>query len=180
MTQWFKPPWLALAEQELGVSEVVGPADNPRILAYWQIAHLQHENLQNNELTSWCGCFVAAMLTLAAVKPWGDAAARSWGKIGGGIRLTKPVYGCVGVKKRNGGLAWQGHTGFVVAVSPDGSRICLLAGNQGDKVSYAWFNALDFTGAAGLGFFWPKDAPFPPVLDAPRIAPGTPVQTKEA
>lgn len=180
MSNWAKPAWMVWAEKELGTAEIPGPKDNPRVIEYWRIAGLDRENPAHNELTSWCGAFIAACFASVKVTPWGDASARSWGRPGSAVRLPRPVYGSIGVKMRTGGLVWQGHVGIVAAVSPDGKHVTLLAGNQGDKVSYAWFNAQDFAGADNLGFFWPKTVTLPVVQDAPRIVPGNIAAVKEA
>jgi len=137
MSDLFFPPWLKEAAKNLGVAEGPGASDNPTVLKYY--ADAGFPGIKHDEV-AWCAAFVGAMLKRSGYKPSGSLGARSYETYG--VNLHKPMFGCIGVKKRAGG-GWLGHVGIVVAY--DGSRVWMLGGNQGDKVSVASFPAAQFT-----------------------------------
>jgi uncharacterized protein (TIGR02594 family) len=120
-------PWLAIAEREMGVSEVPGDADNPRILEYLQTTP---DATQTDE-EAWCAAFSNWCLIQAGVQGTGDARARSF--LGWGVALDEPRQGCITVLKR-GPNPTTGHVGFYVATKESGS-FALLGGNQGNRVT---------------------------------------------
>jgi uncharacterized protein (TIGR02594 family) len=143
------PPWLVLAEADIGTVEGIGKNNSPKVLAYFRDAGFSGIK---EDAVAWCAAFVGAQLQRAGFKPSGSLAARSYE--GWGVGLKEPALGCIATKKR-GGSAWQGHVGIVVGANKD--QIFLLGGNQGDKVSIAAFKRSEFT-----SYRWPKDFP-PPV-----------------
>lgn len=127
--------WMIEAKKHLGLKENTSKtAHNPTILkwlsslgAWWK-----------EDETPWCGVFVAHCLKIAGVaypKHWYRALAY----LDGGAKLSKPAYGCVAVKTRNGG----GHVCFVVGKTSNGKLVC-IGGNQNNMVSYATYNVSDF------------------------------------
>lgn len=163
-----EPKWLTIARADLGLREAPGAADNPRVVAMY--AEAGHPEVRHDEI-AWCAAAVGAWLHRAGLKGTGTLAARDYERYGTG--LTSPLLGCIGVKKRQNGAAWQGHVGLVVAADPN--TIWLLAGNQGDAVSYAAFSRADFT-----AFRWP-DVPIPGDLAAlPRSLAGASTRASEA
>jgi len=56
--QPIEPPWLISARRELGVKEIPGPGDHPRIVEYLQTVDTLPANLQGNDETAWCSAFV--------------------------------------------------------------------------------------------------------------------------
>lgn len=137
MADLFSPPWLKEAAKNLGVAEGPGAEDNPAVVKFYGDAGFPGIK---HDAVAWCAAFVGAMLKRAGYKASGSLAARSYEAYG--TKLHQPAFGCIGVKKRAGG-GWLGHVGFVVAY--DGSRVWMLGGNQGDKVSVASFPASQFT-----------------------------------
>ena len=131
-------PWMKIARGYLGEREIKGPDDNARIVELF--AKAGHAWVKDDE-TAWCAAFVGGVLAQAGLPGTGSLAARSYE--GWGLALTGPVYGCVGVKTRAGGAAWQGHVGFVVGANE--REVILLGGNHGDAVSIAAFPRKDFT-----------------------------------
>lgn len=131
-------PWIAEARKDMGIAEIVGGKENPKITQYWQevfSAKGQTDKLcqgvWRTENTPWCAGFVSAKLAeVGLVKhiPEAFPMARSYEKAG--TKLDKPAYGCVVVFSRNGG----GHVGFVVGKDRQG-HIMVLGGNQGDAVN---------------------------------------------
>ncbi len=155
--------WMHYAEEELGQSERPGKDHNPRILEYGKPLGLTW--FKADEI-AWCGIFVGWCLERAGIHSTRSAMARSYEKYG--TRLKEPVPGCIAVLNRPGGLGWQGHVGFFLELKSD--RVLLLGGNQGDKVSKAWFNA-----SRVITYRWPPGAP---VEIAPVGTTATTIDTK--
>ena len=126
-------PWLPIAQKELGVKEVPGPGDNPRIVEYLKSTSLGSPDNKNDE-TPWCSAFVNWCVEQARFKGTNSAWARSWLKWGREQDIGDSWLGCICVLER--GLDF-GHVGFLVAYDDD--RVKLLGGNQGDAVTEAWF-----------------------------------------
>lgn len=152
MPELYAPPWLQEGIGNLGVKEGPGNKDNPVVLKYYADAGfpgIKHDDV------AWCAAFVGAMLKRRGFIPSGSLAARSYLAF---PQLHKPMFGAIGVKKRTGGLSYQGHVGIVVAA--DGEHIFMLGGNQHDMVNISKFPAKEF-----LGFVVPKG--FNPTLLSP-------------
>ncbi len=147
-----EPIWLRIAREELhdGVQEIVGPADNPRIIEY----HAATSGKFEDDEVPWCSSFVNWCMDQSGVSRTNSARARSW--LAWGKSITHPPVGAVTILQRGAGpqpgadvIKAPGHVGFYVGdASP--KEILLLAGNQGDAV-----NVRVFPRAAVLGFRWP-------------------------
>ena len=138
-----QPLWLVPAFQELiaGVSEVPGPASNPRIDAY-----LATVGMQSGDETAWCSAFVNWALDQAGIGGTGKPNARSfldWGD------PCEPRVGAITVLWRGAPDGCQGHVAFLLGWSS--ASVFLLGGNQGDAVSVASYNTQRV-----LGHRWPK------------------------
>lgn len=146
-----KPRWLEIAESYIGTREVPGKGSNPVIVG-WLIAL---KAWWREDLTPWCGVFCAECMRQAGIarpKAWYRALA--W--LDWGVKLDKPLLGCVAVLERKGG----GHVFFVAGVS--GDKILGLGGNQSDTVRYAVFEAKDIK-----GYRWPAGVEF--AEPAPKV-----------
>jgi uncharacterized protein (TIGR02594 family) len=124
--------WMNVANEELKkhVTELPGPASNPRIEAY----HATTSGGPADDGVPWCSSFVNFCVTQAGGRGTNSRAARSWmtwGRDAGAF-----ADGCIVVLQR--GAAPMGHVGFFVGF--DGDRVKLLGGNQGDAVSIASFD----------------------------------------
>jgi uncharacterized protein (TIGR02594 family) len=127
-----KIPWFKIAEHELGVAEIPGAGDNPRIVEYLKSTSLGKPDNQNDE-TPWCSAFVNWCMEQAGIEGTGSAWARSW--LNWGKEPDADDYkGCVVILERG---AHSGHVGFLDDWDDEGVR--LLGGNQANKVCYAWF-----------------------------------------
>jgi len=121
---------LEIARAELGVAEVPGAGDNPRIVAY----HATTGGGKEPDSVPWCSSFVNFCVEQAGLKGTDSKSARSWMTWG---RATTDFFpGCIVVLER--GVAPQGHVGFFVGT--ENGRLRLLSGNQGDRVSIASFD----------------------------------------
>jgi len=130
MVMTTEPTWLAYARRQIGVAEIVGPKNNPTIMAWAKKlgAKILGINVTDDE-SPWCGLFVAQCMNEVGIKPASVAVrASSWDKWG--VRVV-PTLGCVLRFQRPGG----GHVGFYVGENK--THYLVLGGNQGNKVSIA-------------------------------------------
>lgn len=127
--------WMAIAHAEIGISEIAGKEDNPRILEYHQETSLK----ASSDEVPWCSSYVNWVFQQVGIEGTDKANARSWTHWG--IPLEFPKYGCIVVLKR-GANASQGHVGFYLNDAANG-RIMLLSGNVSDKVCIASFPKKD-------------------------------------
>ena len=121
-------PWFQEARRLIGVTEVVGPGNNPVIIDWARRGGMDYRD----DDVPWCGLFVAHCIsaTLAAEKlPANPLGARQWLKFGAPCR---PVLGSVLVFWRGHRDGWKGHVGFYVG--EEGDAFHVLGGNQGNKV----------------------------------------------
>lgn len=121
-------PWLVVARALIGLREVPGPANNPKIID--MAKRLESKILgidYTADSTPWCGLFAAHCVNAVGLKPPPIAVrAKAWETWG--LAVT-PCVGAVLVFSREGG----GHVGFYVGEDED--RFYVLGGNQGDAVS---------------------------------------------
>lgn len=139
------PGWAKIALGELGIAEVKGPKDNPRIVEYHSATSLR----ASNDEVPWCSSFVNWVMKKVGIKGTNSALARSWLTWGIEVSQKAPKYGSVVVLSRGVGSI-AGHVGFYVGKTV-GGQIKVLGGNQGDKVSVALFSK-----SKVLGYRWPK------------------------
>jgi uncharacterized protein (TIGR02594 family) len=137
-TPWFE---VAMQEMALGIDEIPGPEDNPRIVGYHQSTTLAADD----DETPWCSSFVNWCVQQAGLQGTKSASARSW--LGWGQELPAPRRGCIVVLSR-GSNSQQGHVGFYHEDA--GDRILVLGGNQGNRV-----NISSYPKARVLGYRWP-------------------------
>lgn len=131
---------LEIATAEIGVKEIRGDLDNPRIVEYQQCTSLR----ATDDETPWCSAFCNWVLKQLDIEGTGSARARSW--LRWGSPLFVPVPGCIVVLKR--GNPPSGHVGFFVRKAP-GGLIKVLGGNQGDCVKVSASKEADV-----LGYRW--------------------------
>ncbi len=120
------PPWMLVASQELGVSEILGPRHNPRIVAYHDSTTLSADE----DEVPWCSSFVDWCFRQVDIEGTHSAAARSWDKWGNATPLR---LGAVVTVPRTGGSGR--HVFF--AAGWTSTHVFGLGGNQGNKVSVA-------------------------------------------
>lgn len=132
------PKYMEIARGYLGTKEIKGKVNNAKVVRMFSLAG--HPEIKNDEIP-WCAAFVAACLAEGGCVNEVTSSLRLWAAAYSklGKKLTAPVWGCVGVKTRQGG----GHVGFVVAANKD--HVWLLGGNQGDAVSVARFPRASFS-----------------------------------
>ena len=152
MNQQSKPRWLTLAEEYIGTKEIPGNKHNQDIIDFWESARLTFKT----DETPWCAGFVGAMLEESGIRSTRSGMAKSYLKWG--IKLEKPVLGCLVIFTRKGG----GHVGFVQGTDKQGN-LYVLGGNQSDSVCVKLFKKTNV-----VGYRWPEKEPLGnslPVLD---------------
>lgn len=143
-----KAPWLELAIADLGMKEIPGKANNPKIMeCYVDCGHPEVAY----EDTAWCAGFVGSKL-MRSGKPLPatqtNLMARSYLKYG--TALDKPVPGCIAVWPR--GKPPQGHVGFVFTVDEEKGTIKTIEGNVGNEVKWGNHKISE-----ALGYRWPPE-----------------------
>jgi uncharacterized protein (TIGR02594 family) len=126
-----QPRWLALAWDDLGVSETPGAQHTQRVLAYY--ADVGQPHIADDE-TAWCAAFLGSCLERAGMASTRSLLARSY--LEWGEPSSSPRIGAVAVLSR-GNDPSLGHVGFVVGSTA--ADIILLGGNQSDAVTVEVF-----------------------------------------
>jgi uncharacterized protein (TIGR02594 family) len=137
------PSWYKIAEGELGIEEIPGNEDNPRIVEYLRTVF----DCGQHDEVAWCSAFANWCIAHAGFNPTHSALARSW--LNWGIALRVPVPGAVMVFAR-GSQSWQGHVAFYVGEGRVGYKV--IGGNQGNAVSYATYSRESL-----IGIRWPEN-----------------------
>ena len=122
MTAETLPAHYRYAVSQIGVKEIVGPQNNPKVVWYF---HRIGMSSVNDDETAWCAAFVGACLEESGLRSTRSAWAKDY--LHWGVHLDEPVPGCVVVYDRGKGY---GHVNFFVRRS--GNRILGLGGNQGN------------------------------------------------
>lgn len=130
--QEHEPPWLPIALGELGVQEVGGTTNHPRVLEYLQSCELLAPSLQQKDETPWCAAFVNWCMEQAGIEGTNSARARDW--LHWGEAQSTPTRGCVVVFSRGAG----GHVGFYLGETD--THIEVLGGNQRNAVNVLYYS----------------------------------------
>jgi uncharacterized protein (TIGR02594 family) len=154
-------PWLEIAKNNVGVAEIKGAVNNPRILEMY--AKVGHDEIVDEEV-AWCAAHVGSCLVDVgyAIPPKANnLMARSY--LNYGTRLDAPKPGAIVVKAR--GKAPFGHVGIVEEVHDDGT-FTVIAGNSSNKVKRETWKPGD---PLKDGIRWPvepgaRPAPTKPVI----------------
>lgn len=160
-----EPEWLVYARKYLGLKEIPGTGNNPKIIE-WLI---KLKAWWKDDETPWCGLFVATCFNECGypiAKNW--MRARAW--LDWGVVLRVPAVGAVVIFERKGG----GHVGFVVGRDQN-ENLMVLGGNQGNKVSIA-----PFSKDRVLGYRWPQKSVIKIENELPLIESGARVSSNEA
>lgn len=139
------------ALKELGIKEVEGPEDNPRVVKYLEAVFDDNDEKGIHDETPWCSAFVNWCVQSVGGKGSRSAAARSW--LQWGKEPLKPQVGDIVIFRR-GKSKWQGHVGFL-AEDFDAFPffVKVLGGNQSNSVCFAMYRK-----SLILGFRTSKDS----------------------
>ena len=158
-------PWIVEAKKHIGLKEIPGVKHNSTIIGW--LKKLKSWYLDDD--APWCAvyvsnCFKVCGLSIPAY--WMRAKAYTdWG-----VKLDKPISGCVVVFERKGG----GHVGFLMGKTSDGF-LSVLGGNQGNAVTIAKFDTQRV-----VGYYWPKEVPVPQDAKLDIVSNAGVVSTNEA
>lgn len=120
------PAWMSWAQNELGVSEVYGDVDNPRIVHY----HSFTSYGADSDEVAWCSSFVnAGLVEGAGIKGTNDAGAASFKRYG--APSTPDKFGSIVLFKTNTGSLR--HVAFSAGVFK--GHVFRLGGNQSNAVN---------------------------------------------
>jgi uncharacterized protein (TIGR02594 family) len=150
------PPWMPIAERELGLKETPGPRATARIIELRRIADCPLTG--DDGAVAWCKIFVNAVLVLAGVAVVKDWMARSIERDPNFVRLPGPAYGALASFWRGSRASGRGHVGFYVGETA--TRVRVLGGNQSDAVRLSFFPRRGTTFGL-VGYYWPKSLPLP-------------------
>lgn len=120
---------IEIALAEIGVAEIKGAKDNPRVLEYFDKAGFDGSKLKDE--TAWCSAFANWVAYKTCSLSSGKLTARSWLKVG--KKTETPEIGDVVVFWRESPQSWKGHVAFFIA-ERDGF-IYVLGGNQNNRVN---------------------------------------------
>ena len=154
---------LKIAFHELGVTEIQGEKDNPRIVEYAQKAGF--EDVRDDE-TPWCSIFVNFCCEELRYENSGKANARSWLQVGKNI--NSPVPGDIVIFWRESPHSWKGHVGLFLGFSSDKKKVFCIGGNQGNKVSVAEYDGGKVLGFRRVGKEEMAEIPTPPLQKGDR------------
>ena len=144
------PEWIRIAKSLNGIKETTGPKHTPEVVQFWK--DIKRSGIKDDE-TPWCAAFVGACLERSGIVSTRFESALSYAKYG--TKLKAPVYGCIGVRQRNGG----GHVGYIVGKQANGTLL-MLGGNQNNQVSISQFPMDGFVAFVyPPGFTPPKELP---------------------
>jgi len=121
--------WVDRAIAEIGVLEVSGRGDNPRILEYGKEVTRSY----NHDSIPWCAYFICWCLELEGIPSTRSGRARSflnYGKV-----LEHPVPGCIVIFWRSSIDSSKGHVALFDRI--EGDYVYCLGGNQSDQVCIA-------------------------------------------
>ena len=141
---WNVPSWLDVAFGEIGILEVVGDKDNPRIIEYLSTVKLPKDMKLHDEI-AWCSASHNWCYIQAGLKGTNKANAKSF--LNWGIKLDKPKFGCTVIFNR-GTEAWQGHVGFWL--DERAGYVVSLGGNQSNRFGINLYKVSDVE-----GYRWP-------------------------
>lgn len=137
------PVWIKRAFSEVGVTEVAGSKDNPRIIEYHSITSLK----ATEDSVPWCSSFVCWVLEMSSIKSTRSAAARSY--LSYGEKLSKGKRGCIAVFARPPSPT-SGHVAFYLYETDN--HVAVLGGNQDNQVKVSLYKKSNL-----LGYRWPKE-----------------------
>lgn len=150
-----EPYWLTWLRARVGLKEFAGPADNPKVVELFKLAHIGEGGVWSQDETPWCAAAVGAALEECGIVGTRSAMARSYERWTNGLQIGLPILGAVAVLDRDPPHPSQGHVAFVVGA--DRLHVALLGGNQGDAVNVKVFPRQRVRVINGMpAFYWPR------------------------
>ncbi len=128
-----------IAQVFIGEKEIGAGMDNPLIMAMLRTDNKWPED----DEVPWCSAFVNFVCKLLRLPRSKSLLARSWLDVGMGVAELDqafPGFDVVILQRGSGkqpgpeNTTAPGHVGFFAGISPDGTLVEILGGNQGDQV----------------------------------------------
>ena len=126
---------LKIAINEIGTQEIEGIENNPEILKYASECGI---NWIADDETPWCSTFVNWCALKAGLPKSGKANARSWLSVG--KKTYDPEPGDIVVFWRESKESAKGHVAIFFGFNSEKSRVFVLGGNQGNRVSISSYS----------------------------------------
>lgn len=123
---------LRIAQYEIGVKEVQGSGNNPKVVEYHRYAS-KNNRVEQPDDVPWCSSFVCYLAEKSGMQSTNSMMARSWLKWGTSVK-EEPAPGDIVVYWRGNKSGWKGHVGIFLGTNRNGS-IITLGGNQSDEVN---------------------------------------------
>ncbi|AAK25202.1 TIGR02594 family protein [Caulobacter vibrioides] len=139
-------PWLKFALKEVGVKEIAGPKNNPRIVEYLKSTDT---SVDLNDEISWNSAYLNWVFKQAGVEGTNSLMGKTWETWGTPIKRPRP--GAIVIFRRGAPGAWSRHAGFYVGPGKQPNTIVVLGGNTFDSVTTAELNA-----DRAVAFRWPE------------------------
>jgi uncharacterized protein (TIGR02594 family) len=132
LEQW--PEWMRIAnaEYELGVREVAGDDDNPRIVEYLRCTRLDEQALVDE--TAWCAAFACWCLEHSGHRNPRYAMAKNFLKYGEFINPEDARFGDILIFRRD---KTSSHAHVCFLVLDVGNEYEVLGGNQRNRVCFS-------------------------------------------
>ena len=137
-----EPVWMDVARRELGVREVRGKQDNPRIIQY--LRSTRYRPAVYHDEIPWCSAFVCWVLEASGIRSTRSAAAISYESFGDALDAPQPGALIVTMRQDRRNPRAR-HVGFWESPGR------LLGGNQGNRVSVK-----DFDESTITAIRWPR------------------------
>jgi len=118
------PKYVEIALHDLGLAEILGAEDNPRIVEM----HSYTGYAAKDDETAWCASAICAWLEKSGFPSTKSAAAASYLKYG--VEVKDPFIGCILVTSRGGG---RHHVCLYLGEA--GGQYWTIGGNQSNSVS---------------------------------------------
>ncbi|WP_207513820.1 TIGR02594 family protein [Longitalea luteola] len=160
------PKHVSIAIKEIGVEEVVGDGNNPRISNDYFGATTLGPGIEDR--IPWCSAFMNFVISQAGIKGTKSALALDWRAWKEGEKVDQPYLGTLVTIRHSDGT---GHVGLVTG--RNGDQIAILGGNQaipGNGSEGLIVNNKWNTIASNMVFIHPKGLPKLPLTKTP-VAP---------
>jgi uncharacterized protein (TIGR02594 family) len=139
-------PWMAVAQQEIGQSEIAGSQHNPRIIEYHSTTTLH----ASSDETAWCSSFVNWCLKQVSITGTNSAAAASWLNWGQSCAAKTGAI-TVAYDPQHPPTTSGNHVAFLVQET--GAHYVLLGGNQSNQVRVSNYSKSRWQ---LKGYRWPR------------------------
>ena len=134
---------LQLAEKEIGIKEIKGKRENPRIRTYHKHSTIENDK-EMSENVPWCSSFICFLVERAGLQSTDNKMARSWERMDFKKTTKHPLPGDIVTFWRKSKRSGFGHVGMYLKRTKN--YVYILGGNQSDAVNIKRFSRAKMTG----------------------------------